>query len=73
MTRILVTLLLAAAAITGIVVLGALTAETAQTFAAITRNEGALRSLVTDNARAFRTLSDRRERLAETIVAFCGR
>ncbi len=50
--------------------LGALTRETGQTFAAITRNEGALQSLITDNARTFRTLSDRRERLAETIVAF---
>ncbi len=50
--------------------LGALTRETGQTFEAITRNEGALQSLVTDNARTFRTLSDRRERLAESIVAF---
>ena len=50
--------------------LGALTRETGQTFEAITRNEGALRSLVTDNARVFETLSERRERLAETIVAF---
>ena len=50
--------------------LGALVRETGQTFEAITRNEGALRDLVTDNATTFRTLSGRRERLAETIVAF---
>ena len=50
--------------------LGALTRETGRTFEAITRNEGALQNLITDNARTFRTLSDRRERLAESIVAF---
>ncbi len=50
--------------------LGALTRETGQTFEAITRNEGALQNLITDNAKVFRTLSSRRERLAETIVAF---
>ncbi len=50
--------------------LGALVRETGQTFEAVTRNEGALSSLITDNATVFRTLSGRRERLAETITAF---
>jgi virulence factor Mce-like protein len=50
--------------------LGALVRETGQTFEAITRNEGALSDLVTDQATVFRTLSDRRERIAETFVAF---
>ncbi len=49
--------------------LGALVRETGKTFAAVTRNEGALQGLITDNARVFRTLSGRRERLAESIVA----
>ncbi len=52
------------------VALGALVRETGQTFEAITRNEGALQGLITDNATVFRTLSGRRERLSESIVAF---
>ncbi len=50
--------------------LGTLVRETGQTFEAITRNEGALQGLVTDNAAVFQTLAGRRERLAETIQAF---
>ncbi len=50
--------------------LGSLVRETGQTFEAVTRNEGALQNLIVDNATTFRTLSDKRERLAETIVAF---
>ena len=44
--------------------------ETGQTFRAVTRNEAALRNLVVDNATVFRTLSGRRDRIAETIQAF---
>lgn len=52
------------------VALGALVRETGQTFEAITRNESGLQNLIVDNAAVFRTLSGRRERLAESIEAF---
>lgn len=50
--------------------LGALVRETGSTFEAVTRNESGLQNLITDNAATFRTLSDKRERIAETILAF---
>lgn len=50
--------------------LGSLVRGTGQTFEALTRNEGALQGFIVDNARVFRTLSGRRDRIAETFQAF---
>lgn len=50
--------------------LGALVRETGQTFEAVTRNEGALSNLIVDQSLVFRELSDKRESIADTIVAF---
>ncbi len=50
--------------------LGSLVRNTGRTFGAITRNEGALQGLIKDNTTVFRTLSGRRDKIAESIVAF---
>jgi len=50
--------------------LGSLVRGTGTTFAAITRNEGALQQLIDRNTRVFETLAGRRDALAETFQVF---